>query len=62
MYRADGRSADYDITSGWHGILLHGLEVKHVPGDHTTMMQEPQVAILAEQVAQDLARLNGSGQ
>jgi thioesterase domain-containing protein len=36
-----------DRRMGWHEVAQGGLEVHVVPGDHTTMEQEPHVQILA---------------
>jgi thioesterase domain-containing protein/acyl carrier protein len=41
---------------GWDGLLKRGLEVVDTPGDHFTLLKEPHVQILAEQLNQRLQK------
>ena len=50
----EGRSGDY--TEGWSALAAGGLELHRVPGTHFTMMREPHVAQLAEQLRSFLAK------
>ena len=43
---------------GW-GQLTEGVEVFYVPGHHHSMVKEPQVQVLAEQLRRCLARVEG---
>jgi amino acid adenylation domain-containing protein len=37
-----------DPEAGWRGLVLGGVEVYDVPGDHLTLLEEPHVRILAQ--------------
>jgi len=50
----EGSSGDY--TEGWSALAAGGLELHRVPGTHFTMMREPHVAQLAEQLRSCLAK------
>lgn len=39
-----------DPTSGWKNFFAGGLEIHKIPGNHYTMMDEPNVRILAEKL------------
>jgi thioesterase domain-containing protein len=45
--RPDFEAYDYEL--GWKQLAQGGVEVHEVPGDHHTMSQEPNVAVLAEE-------------
>lgn len=45
-----------DPLLGWGRFALGGVELHHVPGDHLTMLSEPQVATLADQLKVCLAQ------
>ena len=47
LFRASERSPA-DPTLGWGRLGLEKLEVYETPGDHLTMMREPNVSVLAE--------------
>ena len=49
---------------GWTGLALGGLEVHEVPGGHSTIINEPYVRVLAEQLRSCLhrARATASGE
>ena len=38
----------WDPVAGWRELVLDGLEVYAVPGDHRTIFDEPNVEILGE--------------
>ena len=37
-------------TLGWGDLVANGLDVQQIPGNHTTLMQEPHVRVLAEKL------------
>jgi thioesterase domain-containing protein len=45
-----------DPFMGWGALLGGGVEVYTVPGDHYTMMLEPDVRVLAEQLVARIDR------
>ena len=56
LFRATERPADDPPTPdlGWGELANDGVEIHDVPGDHLSMIHEPHVQILAEQLAQCL--------
>jgi len=42
--------AHHDRRLGWSDVASGGLEVHTVPGDHATLFQAPNVAVLAEKL------------
>ena len=44
-----------DPTNGWNRYVTSRLDVIEVPGDHLTMIEEPNVAALASELAERLA-------
>ena len=61
LFRAiDSRFARLDAGTGdrgWGGLFLRGLDIVKVPGDHNTMLRDPQVITLAERVQTCLERM-----
>lgn len=57
LFRAEGRTAEYggDLTLGWNDIARDGVVVHQVPGDHLSIMRQPQVGRLVEQLRPYLA-------
>ncbi|MGJ4940736.1 condensation domain-containing protein [Bradyrhizobium sp. HKCCYLS1011] len=57
LFRAEGRTAEYgdDLTLGWSNIAAGGIVVHQVPGNHLSIMRQPQVARLIEQLSPYLA-------
>lgn len=49
-----------DGDLGWSRLVAGGLEICEASGDHLTMLQEPQVRSLAEQLKARLAKVVGS--
>ena len=43
----DDPAASNDRTLGWENFARGGVDVRDVPGNHRTMLQEPKVAVLA---------------
>jgi surfactin family lipopeptide synthetase A len=43
-----------DAGLGWQGLTSHRLQVHDVPGDHMQMLQDPDVAVLAEKLQAEL--------
>jgi thioesterase domain-containing protein/acyl carrier protein len=64
LFRAGDFHRDYDYsvaddpTLGWSAYALGDVAVRAVPGNHITMLSEPRVAVLAEQVSQCLEQFN----
>lgn len=42
-------------TLGWGDLVTDGLDIQHIPGDHTSLMQEPHVRVLAEKLQSSIA-------
>jgi amino acid adenylation domain-containing protein len=59
LFRAERQPPEYalDRTLGWADLALGGVEVHEVPGFHGEIVEEPQAAILAEQVRGCLHRV-----
>jgi thioesterase domain-containing protein len=59
------REGDGDHTSladfGWGPFAQAGVEVLEVPGDHISMMQQPNVRVLAQSLSDCLRAVNGVG-
>jgi thioesterase domain-containing protein len=43
-------SSDTPADFGWSRLALGGVEVVDVPGDHMSMMQKPNVGVLAARI------------
>jgi aspartate racemase len=50
-----------ESVTGWQKLAAGGVEVIHVPGDHQTMIHEPQVQQLAAQLTNCLRRQQEQG-
>ena len=46
--------SDPESSLGWDTVHHGPLRVYHVPGDHTSMVQEPYVSILADELVRSL--------
>jgi thioesterase domain-containing protein/acyl carrier protein len=42
-------------TLGWGDLVTDGLEIQQIPGNHTSLMQEPHVRVLAEKLQSSIA-------
>lgn len=57
---SDGPQRSYeDRRLAWSSLAAGGLEIHIVPGDHLTMVEEPQVRVLAHQLQACLDRADG---
>ena len=56
LFRAAEQARPVDATPdlGWARLALGGVEIREVPGDHLSMIHDPHVQILAEQIAQSI--------
>jgi thioesterase domain-containing protein len=52
LFRAKGRTAEYgsNLSLGWNEIVTGGVRVINVPGDHMTILEEPFVWDLVEEL------------
>jgi amino acid adenylation domain-containing protein len=52
LFRASEQAADHTPPSdwGWGRLVSGGVEIHEVPGDHISMIDEPQVQVLAERL------------
>ena len=48
IFKAKDSWGRFDM--GWHGLANGGLEIETIPGDHFSMIAEPNVAVIAEQL------------
>ncbi len=48
-----------DPRRAWRRLAAGGAEVRVVPGDHTDMLREPHVRVLADELARCLDRAAG---
>lgn len=48
--RTGGVGVKYDSTFGWGDIVTGELEMNYIPGSHISILDEPNVNILAKQV------------
>jgi thioesterase domain-containing protein len=53
LFRAEGRTSEYgdDLTLGWSDIARGGVVVHQVPGNHLSIMRQPHVARLIQQLS-----------
>ena len=58
LFRAKGRTAEYgsNLSLGWNEIVSGGVRVINVPGDHMTILEEPFVWDLVEELRTCLHR------
>ncbi|MDY6994246.1 MAG: thioesterase domain-containing protein, partial [Pseudomonadota bacterium] len=45
-----------DASWGWSQLTIHPVEIHHVPGNHSTMLTEPHVALLAQKLKKCIER------
>ncbi|MDX1440213.1 MAG: polyketide synthase dehydratase domain-containing protein, partial [Rubricoccaceae bacterium] len=53
LYTARDRAAEHDHVSdhlGWDPFIAEGLQIEFVPGDHDSLMREPNVSTLAKRL------------
>jgi thioesterase domain-containing protein len=54
VFRAVGHEEERDPIPGWGGLLTGGLAVETLPGDHWSLLHEPQVRFLAERLTKEI--------
>jgi len=61
LFLAEDRSASQNqqMVEEWRRLVTRSLTIIPVPGDHATMMQEPQVRVLAARMSERLERPPG---
>jgi thioesterase domain-containing protein len=47
----------HDLFLGWEGLAAGGVQVHNIPGDHITLIAEPNVRILAETLRESLSKV-----
>jgi amino acid adenylation domain-containing protein len=57
LFRADDGPGRPDPTLGWNELAVDGVELHVVPGGHYTMLREPDVRSLAEQLRHAIAQI-----
>lgn len=53
---AESLCYSFDETLGWSELVSGDLEIENVPGDHNTLLRQPQVQVLASKLAAKLSR------
>jgi thioesterase domain-containing protein len=63
LFRASERSqrTHRNPDLGWGELAVGGVEIFDVPGDHATLIEEPRVQILAEQLKVCLGKAQANG-
>jgi thioesterase domain-containing protein len=56
LFKANEQASAETDTMGWTELVAAGLEVQVVPGNHYTMLREPNVRVLAEHLKATIAR------
>ena len=56
LFLASDLTADYDSKDGWRELVQGDIETYEIPGNHLNMIKEPGVSVLAEKLAQSLAK------
>jgi thioesterase domain-containing protein len=60
-YLPDQATTQADPTWGWQQALSQPVRLEMVPGNHFTMMLQPQVRVLAERLQMFLEQFNSAG-
>jgi non-ribosomal peptide synthetase component F/thioesterase domain-containing protein len=57
LFRAEGRTAEYgdDMALGWNDVAQGGIQIHTTPGSHLSLMEIPNVCILAKYLTTYLA-------
>jgi aspartate racemase len=50
--------SSHDPYKGWSRIAAGGIEVRNIPGNHLSMLQEPHVQVLAKELRECLETIN----
>ena len=48
--REEATGMQYDLEFGWGDLITGGIDVHHIPGSHYTLLEEPNVQVLAEKL------------
>jgi thioesterase domain-containing protein/acyl carrier protein len=48
--RDDAEGMQYDSLFGWGNLVTGGIDIHYIPGTHLTLLEEPDVRILAEKL------------
>ncbi|WP_017318022.1 non-ribosomal peptide synthetase [Mastigocladopsis repens] len=48
--RHDAVGVQYDALFGWGELVVGGIDVYHIPGSHLSLLEEPNVQVLAEKL------------
>jgi thioesterase domain-containing protein len=48
--REEATGMQYDPQFGWGELITGGIDVYHIPGSHYTLLDEPNVRVLAEKL------------
>jgi aspartate racemase len=59
LFLAEQRSPSFsgDSRGGWNQLALGGMEVHVIPGDHVSILKEPNIQVLAEQLKACMAAM-----
>ncbi len=55
LFRAMDES-HFDTLAAWHDLVVGGVEIHDIPGDHLGILQEPHVKVLAEKLKTAIAQ------
>jgi thioesterase domain-containing protein len=56
LFKANEQTGAGSDTLGWTELVAQGVEMHAVPGNHYTMLREPNVRVLAEHLKDSIAR------
>ena len=65
LFRAEDSKRDFLFSTdrgalGWRDLFTEGLDIVDVPGDHRSMLEDPQVSVLAQKINEYLAEYSCS--
>jgi thioesterase domain-containing protein len=58
LFKANEPATAESDTMGWTNLIAETIELHLVPGNHYTMLREPNVRVLAEHLKDTIARAN----
>ena len=63
LFRAARLAAQHhgDPCLGWEGVAAGGIEVREIPGERPTIMEEPSARLLADRLREDLEAARAIG-
>jgi thioesterase domain-containing protein len=56
LFNAQGSRAR-DASNGWHGLATEGIDIQELPGDHFSIVREPNVGLLGKLLNACLAKV-----